>query len=136
MASNTYWFLCALTIYGVGTVLYISVLADFEKKHRNHRNWHYMVLLVALPAFGGFSPRFRTNRKFINVLYYITSLSSIVFYGFVGAYLYNFLKIRLLHHQIASVRELIDHNFDLIGSNEVLKVIQLNPIVSFYQNVS
>lgn len=123
IAPPIYWVIVIGFIYVTGTMMYIALQYDFEYKERHLRNWCYMVLLVALPATIGTSPRYYPRQGALRFFYFAILLFSVLICAFTGTYLYNNMKVRIPRKQFETVREIRDNDFRLAGSTEVLHAI-------------
>lgn len=119
-----------LLIFGIGYtssfLVYIMIQFDLEYKHRNKRDWHYISILVILPAIIGvnqrFQPKFMPLRMFYGliILIYVFSWQAIFLLG------YRYLKEPIPRTQVSTITEIIYNNYRLSGSSETLSLISFD----------
>lgn len=127
---------CWLTlIFGVGyisgTVIYIMIQFDLKYKHRNQRDWHYTTWLVALPAVIAINQRFRPVYGPLRWFYALLLITMFFLWQIVFFFGIRFIKYPIQRPQISTVQEIIDEEFRLSGSNEVLQLLSSDRKVAF-----
>lgn len=120
-------FLC-----GFGCAVLIFLLIQFEHNiHiRTHVDLSYVVLLVTMPSFLGFTCRFRPTSGGVRLLYGFVLLLPTFIYLMFQIYLYQYMKSQFFYHQIGTTDEIISKRFRLVGSPDVLNVIKQNEAVN------
>lgn len=109
--------------YFFGTVFYIQIQFDPEYAQRNNRDWHYMVLLVTLPAVVGGSYQLRPKEFFLRVFYAFILIIPIPIVVVINTFFYNFMKVQFYQNQISTVFEINERDFRRAGSQDVLNEI-------------
>lgn len=126
-ASPEVWILLIFGVgYGSGLLLYVMIQFDFKYKHRNNRDWHYTTWLVALPAVIGVSQRFYPKHDAIR-LYYGLLLIMMVF----AWQIFMWRGLRFIYeptkfYQPNTVKDIIDFDFRLVGSANVLSMLSMD----------
>lgn len=128
-----------LLIFGVGYisgfVIYIMIQFDVKYKNRNQRDWHYTTWLVALPAVIAVNQRFRPTYWPLRMFYWLLLITMVVLWQIILFHCVRFIKIPILRPQISSINEIIEDEFRLVGSNEVLQLISSDDRVRFFPNL-
>lgn len=132
-ATPECWILLIFGVgYSTGLVLYIMVQFDLKYEKRNQRDWHYTTWLVALPAVIGFSQRFYPKSGQLR-LFYGFILIMMIFTWQIVLYLgLQFLKVPVQRLQVSKIAEIIDWEYHLSGSAEMLHLISFDQRVCFY----
>lgn len=84
-----------------------------------------------MPAVLGYGQRFRPHCTKIRLFYGSVLISLAIGTQMAFVYLYQFLQIGLFEHQVATVDELIDGQFELMGSAQVFQLIGADQKVFF-----
>lgn len=130
LLSSPVPFVCLLIILGYGyiygTLVYILIQFDTKYEQRNHRDWHYTTLLVALPSVIGIGERFRPISWNIRIFYGAILIAMVLAVQVAVAYWYQFLQIQAPIHQIATIDEIIANDFVLKGSMAVKNAIDID----------
>lgn len=117
------WFLLIFGYgYVTGTLLYILIQFDLEYKHRNCRDWHRIVWLVALPACLNLSPGFYPVKTTTRTFYALMLVAAFFFFQIMFVTAYEFIHFRLPWHQVSTIKEIIENNYLLAGSQEAFDV--------------
>lgn len=116
--------------YGSGLLLYIMIQFDLEYEHRNHRDWHYTTWLIALPAVIGVNQRFHPKHSAIRLYYGLMLLVMMVVWQSLFWYGFPFFQDPTQFAQTATVDEIVEDEFRLVGSTEVLSLISHDSRVS------
>ena len=106
--------------YTAGFVLYLMVQFDLKYENRNQRDWHYTTLLIALPTVIGISPRFHPKSTSLRIFYCFFLLACVAVWQILLFLGLKFIKIPVLKHQVSTTAEIIDWEYRLAGSTEVL----------------
>lgn len=112
--------------YITGYVLFLLIQFDSKYKQRNSRDWHYTTWLVSLPSFIGLGQTFRPVAWKVRLFYGLLLLTLLICSQTVTSYLMKFTQIRFLMHQIASIQEIVDNDFVLLGSAQVQNLIKMD----------
>lgn len=83
-----------------------------------------ITLLITTPAVLGISQRFRPHCSRIRLFYGSMLISLAIATQVAFVYLYQFLQIGFLQHQVATVDELVADGFALMGSAQVQRLIR------------
>lgn len=108
--------------YPIGLIYYIMIQFDMKYRNRNQRDWHYSMIVIALPAITGMNQRFQPQHMVLRFFY-----AFILFMSFVYWQIFFFFLIRFMQPvsqwQISTVAEMVENGFRLSGSYEVLSLI-------------
>lgn len=122
------------TIFGVGHttgfMFYIMVQFDLKYKQRNHRDWSYMLFLVALPAGIGINQRFQPKYGPLRIFYGFVLIMSIFIWQVLFFTATRYLQVPVRRYQITSTVGIIENNNRLTGSEETLALISHDERVS------
>lgn len=130
-ATPECWILIIFGIgYTTGWILYIMIQFDLKYEKRNQRDWHYTILLIALPTVIGISQRFHPKSGSLRVFYCFMLITSIAIWQIVLFLGVKFLKVPVQKHQLSTTAEIIDWTYRLTGSPEVLSLISFDERVS------
>lgn len=127
---ETWLFMIFVVAYLGGSIMYLMLPFELENKHRNHRDWHYMIIQVTLPAIIGMNQRFQPKSCLLRI-----------FYGFLLITMelawqtFFLLGLRFFHdpiqrHQISTIDEIVYNDFRLSGTVTVQRFIPLDARVS------
>lgn len=134
-ATPTVW---VILIFGIGYVsgllLYMLIQFDLKYKHHNQRDWHYTTLLIALPAVIGLSPRYHPTYGPLRIFYAFLLLMNIFVWQIIIFFGVRFTKWPAQRHQISTIAEIIDGEFRLAGSTQVLALISYDERVNLPSN--
>ncbi|XP_055309007.1 uncharacterized protein LOC129572917 [Sitodiplosis mosellana] len=119
-----------LLIFGIGYVsgllIYIMIQFDFKYENRNQRDWHYTTWLVALPAVIGLNQRFHPKSMSIRIFYGFILIMMIFLWQIVFYFGIRFVKVPIQRQQVSTTAELIDSEYRLAGSHELIDLIKFD----------
>lgn len=125
------WFLLIFGYgYTSGFFLYLLMQFDLKYQHRNSRDWHFTTWLVALPACIGLSPNFRPVNATTRIFFGLMLMSAFFFFQITFTRLHELLHRQVPWQQISLFKEIIERDFNLIGSQEAFNVLQQSKKVS------
>lgn len=117
-------------IIGTGFILatiLIYFLMPFDPNYE-HRAEHYDMLYcffcIVIPAIAGIGCSYNPKKFFFRLTYWLLLVCPMLFHMMIGAFLYNFMNYQFYLYQISSVDEILNAEFRLTGSIEVLNVIE------------
>lgn len=116
--------------YTTSTLLYLLIQFDEKYEQRNRRDWHYTTLLIALPAVLGINQQFKPKSGIIRIIYGSWLLTALFGVQMVFVYLVQYIQIRIPKHQVATVNEIVDYNYGLMGSQQVQNLVWTDEKVS------
>lgn len=123
------WCILVALLIILGTLFYVMIQFDTMYPQRNNRDWVYTTLFVVLSAYLGMSPRFQPVYRPARLLYGMVLFLAVLVVALVGFYLTNFMKVPIPYRQIKTVSEILERDFRLIGSAEVLNEMKHNAMV-------
>lgn len=127
MATPVCWIIIIFGVgYVSGFVIYIMIQFDSEYSHRNQRCWHYTTWLVTLPAVIGINQRFHPKYYPLRLFYGLLLLNSFVIWQIFCYNMIRFMKYPVHRLQISAVSEIIESDFRLSGSTDVLSLISFD----------
>lgn len=108
-------------------------MIQFDQKYaqRNNRDWHYTTLLISLPSVIGFGQRFHPISNQLRLFYGFMLLSMLIFMQIVFVFFLQYLKIQISRFQVATIEEIVEYEYDLMGSYEVMSFVKHNKKVNF-----
>lgn len=125
--SPSVWFILIFGCgYGASIVLFVLVQFDLKYKMRNSINWHYATFLIALPTFIGMGQTYRPISWKIRVIYGLVSWMLVICSQTFVGYFMVFCQIRFSMHQTATIREIVDSGYELMGSVSAESLITLD----------
>lgn len=110
--------------YGNGIILYFLIQFDKNYVQRNIRDFHYMTWLISLPMTIGLCPGFRPMSGKVRAFYAFMLMIDLILFQIAFFTTFNFLKLRVPFHQVSTIDELIEDDYYLMGSKEVLDVVR------------
>lgn len=128
ITTKPIWCLALAAIYFEGLILYL-LMKHGQKHAKSMKNeLHYCVLIVAMPAFIGmphttYHPKSRRVRLFIALIL----ISGILISTAWNCFLIKVLTRPIYGAQIVSVAELIENDYDLVGSFSGKNLMLLQP---------
>lgn len=123
-ATPELWFILIFGVgYVSGLIIYVMIQFDLEYENRNQRDWHYTTWLVALPAVIGINQRFHPKSVSLRLFYVFLLVMNIFIWQVVLIIGLKFLKMSIPRPQISTIAEIIDGDFHLAGTNDVLQLI-------------
>lgn len=126
-ATPDIWIIC---IFGVGhttaLIFYVMVQFDSKYKHRNNRDWPYMLFLVSLPAGIGINQRFHPKSVIFRIFYGFVLIMSMFIWQICFLYGARFFKIPVQRTQISTIAEIIKQDYRLAGSSDALQFISFD----------
>lgn len=124
-----------VVIIGVGFVL-VSILTYFLMSFDPNYEYRierydvlYCFLWIVMPAITGIGCSYNPKRFIHRLIYWLLLVCPMLFHMMIGAFLYNFMNYQFYLYQISSVEEILDAEFRLTGSAEVLDVIEQDSMV-------
>lgn len=127
MADPEVWLMIIFGVgYVLGFLLYIVIQFDLKYEQRNQRDWHYTTLLIMLPTVIGFNQRYQPGFFTLKVIYVVISMICVVFIQIFFYEMARFLKVPVRHSQTSTVAEIVEKDFRLTGSTEVLTMIKFD----------
>lgn len=116
IATNVVWWLAISTIYLEGLVLYWFM--RYERCHVGlaQKDFHYCVLTMAMPVFCGMSMTYRPRSKRMKAFIVLMLITGILISTAWNAFLIKVLTSPSYYTQISTVLELIENDFNLIGT--------------------
>ena len=130
-------------IIGVGFIIvsaltYFLLPFDENYEHRIEKyDMLYCFLWIIIPAVTAVSCPYNPKKFTIRLAYWLLLVCPMLFHMMIGAFLYNFMNYQFYLYQISSVNEILDAEFRLTGSIEVLNVIQQDTDkVRLFKNLS
>lgn len=125
------WFtMIFIGIFFIGIIAYLVVQFDSGVKRRNQMDLNYIMIIHLMSSFFSNAHDFKPKTAWLRILHTIIIVISLVFQGIVGVSLYQYMKEDMFYHQITTLREIVDSNFRLAGSPEVLHMIKRTELVS------
>lgn len=99
---------------------------DLEYKQRNRRDWHYTTWLIVLPTVVGLSQRYQPKHFVLRLFYGYMLL--VFMLAWLRSFLYGlrFVKYPNQFHQLSTIAEIVDYEFRLAGSADVLDLISFD----------
>lgn len=120
-AKSEIWILLIFGVgYGSGLLLYIMIQFDLKYKHRNNRDWHYTTWLIALPAVIGVNQRYHPKYGPIRLYYGFLLIMMVFAWQIMMWYGFRFIQQPVQFSQLATVNDIRDNEFRLVGSAELL----------------
>lgn len=123
IADPATWLLIVGSGYVNGIVLYFFVKFDTKTKHHK-LDLHHITYLISLPSWIGVSQRFHPKYWPLRLYYFSTLLFGIVFFAVALSKYSTFSRMKIRKQQIQTVTEIIDMDFRLFGTDEILKSMQ------------
>lgn len=112
-------------------MIYFLIQFDDGVRRRNFVDFNYTVFVVALRLCLGFPHRTNGPTKlWLRILYFLMMFIPQFYHALIGVFLYRFMKVDAYWQQIASVQQLIQNDFHLIGFPDMLEIMKRNSIVS------
>lgn len=118
--------------YIIGTLIYVHIQFDVEYEHRNRRDWHYAVVLTALPMVIGVNQRFYPKNFTLRLSAFYFMMAFVLAWSAIFLELIRFIKVPVQHVQVSTVSELIQREFRLAGSAEVDSLIAFDQRVAIF----
>lgn len=119
-----------LVIFGYGYVFsfVLFLLIQFDKKYkkRNNINWHYALWLIILPSVTGMGKPFQPLAWKVRLIYGLILTMLVILSQTMVGHLLKFTQIRFLMHQTATVQEVADAEYQLMGSKQVGSLIKID----------
>lgn len=106
--------------YGIGFVIYLMIQFDLEYTNRNSRCWHYCTWLIALPLVIGVNQRFHPKYIPLRIFYALSLFIMMLAWQRIFFKGLDFMMYPYRKTQLSTVSEIIEGNFRLAGSPEVL----------------
>lgn len=126
------WFILIFGIgYVSGFVIYLLIQFDLKYKHRNQRDWHYTHWLITLPAVIGVNQRFHPKSTPLRMFYLLLVVSMMFAWQILFFSIMWFTQMPIKKLQISTVSEIIDNEYRLTGSSDVLNLILHDERVGF-----
>lgn len=114
----------------VGIMTYFIVQFDKGLSRRNQLDMNYMLFIHPISTFFSNPHNFKPKKTTFRMMLGHRLIMAIIFQGFVGVTVYRCMKIDIFYHQITTSHEMVDSNFRLAGSSEVLQMIKQTGMVS------
>lgn len=131
--SPATWILLLLgPIYGTSCILYLMMQFDRNYEQRNNRDWHYTVILIALPMLTGLNQRFQPKSWSIRVFYGCMVLSMFAFAQIGATFTFKYIKLQFPTYQMATVEELARNEMILMGSEHAWDLVRTSKMVCFW----
>lgn len=128
ITTKPIWCLALAAIYFEGLILYL--LTKHERGHAGFmkKDFQYCVMMMAMPAFAGmpqttYRPKSRRVRLFIGLMLITGILISTVW----NCFLIKVLTRPIYGAQIVTVAELIENDYDLVGTFSGKDLMLLQP---------
>lgn len=116
----------------VSVLIYLLLPFDENYEHRiENFDMFYCFLCVVIPAVTAVSCPYNPKKFIFRFTYWLLVVCPMFFHMFIGAFLYNFMNYQFYLYQISSVNEILDAEFRLTGSMEVLNVIKQDSMVRY-----
>lgn len=129
--SPTCWFILIFGIaYGLTLLIYIMVQFDLKDNHRNKRDWHYILIMITIPAIVGLNQRFKPKSTSLRFFYAFILIMMLFIWQIVYFKAIRFIKVPMQRPQISTIDGITSHSFNLCGSHEVKAFIQFDERVS------
>lgn len=128
ITTKTIWCLAFITIYVEGLILYL--LMQYERGHAGFmkKDYHYCVLIMATAAFTGMPHMtYRPKSKRMSLFIGLMLLTGILISTAWTCFLIKALTRPIYGAQISTVSELIENNFDLVGTYSGKDLMLLQP---------
>lgn len=132
LADPYCWILILCAPFGVGLFLYVLIQFDIEDKHRNHRNFHYIMIMIILPGITGINQRYNPNHQMLRLLTFYCSAIFVLGWVVFFFQLLRFIKVPVQFAQISTAADLVDNRFRLSGSNNVFSLITTDKMVFLF----
>lgn len=117
-------------VFGVGYVsgllFYIMIQFDLNYTHRNHRDWHYTTLLIAMPAVIGMNLRYLPKAMLPRLFFLLLMQMCFIYWQLCFYNTVRFQKSPVKRYQVSTIAELSTENFHLAGTNNVLDLISFD----------
>lgn len=122
--------------YVCGTVMYFMVQFDMKYKHRNKRDYHYMTWFVAMPALIGMNQHFQPKSITLRLFYGYVLIIMVFAWQTFFLLGFEYFKEPIQRAQKSTIDEIVDYDFRLAGSAEVLQIIsfdeRVNPLTNSF----
>lgn len=136
MAKPEIWILYIPVLgYLSNIIMYIMVQFDSKYKKRNQIDFHYTHFLITLPTFIGISQGFHPKSTPLRMFYCFMLVTNIFVWQmflFLGI---KFTKFLVQKHQTSTTAEIIEWEYRLMGSKEVLGLISLDERVNYLKKL-
>lgn len=132
LSSAEIWTLNTIMCFLVGGLM-IFILMQFDEnvERRNINDLGYSLVFIMLPAMLGIPSRFDPKSLSFRVLYALVIVLPQFFHAMIGVFLYRFLKVNFYFKQIATVHEIAEKGFRLMGSVETLNHLKMSSTNQF-----
>lgn len=117
VATPTCWI---IMIFGIGYVsgfaIYIMIQFDLKYKARNHRDLHYTIWLISLPAVIGINQRFQPKSVALRTFTFFYAFIMFMSGQFIFWFGITYIKTPTPRPQISTISTVIDYKYQLFGS--------------------
>lgn len=134
-ATPSVWIITLIIGCIFGILFYIMIQFDVEYEKRNDRDLRYTLLFIALPVVTGMNQSFHPKWSILRIFYIIMLIMAVIqwqIYIFFGV---KFIKYPVQRKQIKTTIEIIENDFRLIGSTEVLQIISYDERVELFNDL-
>lgn len=123
--SEMWIFILTVGFTGVSILIYFLIPFDENYGYRiKHYDMFYCFLWIVIPAVTAASCTFNPKKFRLRTVYWLLLVCPMLFHIMIGIFLFNFMNYQFYLYQISTVDEILDANFRLTGSIEVLNAIK------------
>ncbi len=117
--------------YSCGLLLYLLIQFDLKYERRNDCDWHHTTWLVTLPAVIGLSPNFKPVKGTVRVFFIFVLVIAFFFFQIFFSRAFDVVYSEIPWHQIASLNEIMDEDFNFAGSLEAFNFLNRSKMVIY-----